>query len=55
MRFICCVQTRIPVNSEEKFHVIDLVPESNTYRFRYEALTAATSYVDRDEHQFETV
>ncbi|MFA0012720.1 SulP family inorganic anion transporter [Vibrio lentus] len=39
----------------EKFHVIDLVPESNTYRFRYEALTAATSYVDRDEHQFETV
>ncbi len=39
----------------EKFHVIDLVPESNTYRFRYEALTAATSYVDRDEHQFEAV
>ncbi|CDT84509.1 putative Sulfate permease [Vibrio coralliirubri] len=39
----------------EKFHVIDLVPESNTYRFRYEALTAATSYVDRDEHQFESV
>ncbi|PTO65718.1 sodium-independent anion transporter [Vibrio splendidus] len=32
----------------EKFHVLDLVPESNTYRFRYEALTAATSYVDRD-------
>ena len=39
----------------EKFHVLDLVPESNTYRFRYEALTAATSYVDRDEHQFESV
>ncbi|MCX2757075.1 SulP family inorganic anion transporter [Vibrio sp. Sgm 22] len=39
----------------EKFHVIDLVPKSNTYRFRYEALTAATSYVDRDEHQFESV
>ncbi len=39
----------------EKFHVIDLVPESNTYRFRYEALTAATSYVERDEHQFESV
>ncbi|PMF35807.1 sodium-independent anion transporter [Vibrio splendidus] len=39
----------------EKFHVLNLVPESNTYRFRYEALTAATSYVDRDEHQFESV
>ncbi|PTO82609.1 sodium-independent anion transporter [Vibrio splendidus] len=39
----------------EKFHVLDLVPEFNTYRFRYEALTAATSYVDRDEHQFESV
>ncbi len=39
----------------EKFHVLDLVPKSNTYRFRYEALTAATSYVDRDEHQFESV
>jgi sulfate permease, SulP family len=39
----------------DKFHVLDLVPESNTYRFRYEALTAATSYVDRDEHQFESV
>lgn len=39
----------------EKFHVLDLVPESNTYRFRYEALTAATIYVDRDEHQFESV
>ncbi|PMM10815.1 Bicarbonate transporter BicA [Vibrio splendidus] len=39
----------------EKFHVLDLVPESNTYRFRYEALTAATSYVDRDEHQFGSV
>ncbi|MGF1752716.1 SulP family inorganic anion transporter [Vibrio makurazakiensis] len=39
----------------EKFHVIDLVPESNTYRFRYEALNAAKSYVERDEHQFESV
>ncbi|MBW3694153.1 SulP family inorganic anion transporter [Vibrio sp. T187] len=39
----------------EKFHVIDLVPESNTYRFRYEALNAAKSYVERDEHQFEPI
>nr|WP_216606607.1 SulP family inorganic anion transporter [Vibrio sp. 99-70-13A1] len=39
----------------EKFHVIDLVPESNTYRFRYEALNAAKTYVDRDEHQFDVV
>ncbi|MDN3615106.1 MAG: SulP family inorganic anion transporter [Vibrio gallaecicus] len=39
----------------EKFHVIDLVPESNTYRFRYEALNAAKTYVDRDEHQFDAV
>ncbi|WP_394247648.1 SulP family inorganic anion transporter [Vibrio profundi] len=39
----------------EKFHVIDLVPESNVYRFRYEALNAAKSYVERDEHQFQSI
>ena len=39
----------------EKFHVIDLVPEENTYRFRYEALKAALKHVESDEHQFQAV
>ncbi len=32
----------------EKFHVIDLVPDSNTYKFRYEALKAAIKHVNND-------
>lgn len=39
----------------EKFHVIDLVPQDNTYRFRYEALKAALKHVESDEHQFQAV
>lgn len=30
----------------EKFHVLDLVPDGNTYSFRYEALKAAIKLVD---------
>ncbi|MDC5718451.1 SulP family inorganic anion transporter [Vibrio europaeus] len=32
----------------EKFHVIDLVPQDNTFKFRYEALRAAVKHVDTD-------
>ncbi|EEX95359.1 hypothetical protein VIOR3934_01040 [Vibrio orientalis CIP 102891 = ATCC 33934] len=35
----------------EKFHVIDLVPDDNTFKFRYEALKAAIKHVESDEHQ----
>ncbi|KDO15030.1 Bicarbonate transporter BicA [Vibrio metoecus] len=33
----------------EKFHVIDLVPDSNTFSFRYEALNAAVKQVTASE------
>lgn len=33
----------------EKFHVLDLVPEHNSFKFRYEALNAALEYVGVDE------
>ncbi|MGC9401986.1 SulP family inorganic anion transporter [Vibrio genomosp. F10] len=33
----------------EKFHVLDLVSQNNTYSFRYEALKAALKHVDVDE------
>lgn len=33
----------------EKFHVLDLVPDGNTYSFRYEALKAAIKLVDKTE------
>jgi SulP family sulfate permease len=39
----------------EKFHVIDLVPDANTYKFRYEALNAAIRHVETDEHQMLTL
>lgn len=39
----------------EKFHVIDLVPQDNTFKFRYEALRAAVKHVETDEHQLEAV
>ena len=39
----------------EKFHVIDLVPDENTYKFRYEALNAAVKHVETDEHQMLTM
>ncbi|EGA72038.1 hypothetical protein VISI1226_02235 [Vibrio sinaloensis DSM 21326] len=39
----------------EKFHVIDLVADENTYKFRYEALKAAIRHVDSDEHQVSVV
>ncbi|HBC3595149.1 SulP family inorganic anion transporter [Vibrio parahaemolyticus] len=35
----------------EKFHVIDLVPDNNTYQFRYEALNAAVAHVESDHYQ----
>lgn len=39
----------------EKFHVVDLVPSDNVYKFRYEALKAAIKHVDSDEHQYQAV
>ncbi|KHT38552.1 SulP family inorganic anion transporter [Vibrio sinaloensis] len=39
----------------EKFHVLDLVPAANTYKFRYEALKAAIRHVDTGEGQSELV
>ncbi|WP_394256525.1 SulP family inorganic anion transporter [Vibrio harveyi] len=39
----------------EKFHVIDLVPDENTYKFRYEALNAAIKHVETDEHKMLTM
>ncbi|KHT46463.1 SulP family inorganic anion transporter [Vibrio sinaloensis] len=39
----------------EKFHVLDLVPAANTYKFRYEALKAAIRHVDTGEGQPERV
>ncbi|MEZ9230591.1 SulP family inorganic anion transporter [Vibrio amylolyticus] len=38
-------------NQLEKFHVLELVSEDNTYSFRYEALKASLKIVDSDEHQ----
>ncbi len=35
----------------EKFHVIDLVPAANIYRFRYEALNAAVAHVEEAQYQ----
>ncbi|MCK6262358.1 SulP family inorganic anion transporter [Vibrio sp. ZSDE26] len=45
-------QTR---NQLEKFHVLELVSDSNTYSFRYEALRAALKHVQADEHQVNTI
>ncbi|KOO07969.1 SulP family inorganic anion transporter [Vibrio hepatarius] len=39
----------------EKFHVVDLVPNDNVYKFRYEALKAAIKHVDSDEQQYQAV
>lgn len=33
----------------EKFHVTDLIPSENTYKFRYEALKSAIKYVSPNE------
>ncbi|MDD9155925.1 SulP family inorganic anion transporter [Aliivibrio sp. S4TY2] len=33
----------------DKFHVTDLVPDENTFKFRYEALKSAIRYVSPDE------
>nr|WP_117233697.1 SulP family inorganic anion transporter [Vibrio maerlii] len=32
----------------EKFHVLDLVPDENTYSFRYEALKASLRHLDKE-------
>jgi SulP family sulfate permease len=39
----------------ERFHVIDLIPNSNTYLFRYEALEAALKYIESNEKSTESV
>ncbi|WP_207890633.1 SulP family inorganic anion transporter [Vibrio sinensis] len=38
----------------EKFHVLDLVPDSNTYQLRIDALEAAVSYVEADKMMFQS-
>ncbi len=34
----------------ERFRILDLVPTDNTYSLRYEALTAALTYIDSDKN-----
>jgi SulP family sulfate permease len=51
--FLLCPnkQTRVQL---EKFHVLDLVPDGNTYEFRYQTLQAALSYVEGDQQRIAT-
>ncbi len=51
--FLLCPnkQTRVQL---EKFHVLDLVPDGNTYEFRYETLQAALRYVEGDQQRIAT-
>ncbi len=48
--YLLCPNERVR-EQLEKFHVLDLVPDENTFRFRYEALNAAVNKVEQDEHQ----
>ncbi|HFQ5440306.1 TPA: SulP family inorganic anion transporter [Vibrio vulnificus] len=45
--YLLCPNERVR-EQLEKFHVLDLVPDENTFKFRYEALNAA---VNKVEHQ----
>ena len=51
--FLLCPnkQTRMQL---ESFHVLDLVPDANTYEFRYETLQAALSHVEGDQARIAT-
>ncbi|MCA3909082.1 SulP family inorganic anion transporter [Vibrio vulnificus] len=48
--YLLCPNERVR-EQLEKFHVLDLVPDENTFKFRYEALNAAVNKVEQDEHQ----
>ncbi|EHD2251328.1 SulP family inorganic anion transporter [Vibrio vulnificus] len=48
--YLLCPNERVR-EQLEKFHVLDLVPEENTFKFRYEALNAAVNKVEQDERQ----
>ncbi|HAS6348104.1 SulP family inorganic anion transporter [Vibrio sp. IRLE0018] len=48
--YLLCPNERVR-EQLEKFHVLDLVPDENTFKFRYEALNAAVKKVEQDEHQ----
>ncbi|HFQ4804273.1 TPA: SulP family inorganic anion transporter [Vibrio vulnificus] len=48
--YLLCPNERVR-EQLEKFHVLDLVPYENTFKFRYEALNAAVNKVEQDEHQ----
>ncbi|HAT8540937.1 SulP family inorganic anion transporter [Vibrio vulnificus] len=47
--YLLCPNERVR-EQLEKFHVLDLVPDENTFKFRYEALNAAVNKVEQDEH-----
>ncbi|HAS6204601.1 SulP family inorganic anion transporter [Vibrio vulnificus] len=48
--YLLCPNERVR-EQLEKFHVLDLVPDENTFKYRYEALNAAVNKVEQDEHQ----
>ncbi|HAV6898751.1 TPA: SulP family inorganic anion transporter [Vibrio vulnificus] len=48
--YLLCPNERVR-EQLEKFHVLELVPDENTFKFRYEALNAAVNKVEQDEHQ----
>ncbi|HDY7742586.1 TPA: SulP family inorganic anion transporter [Vibrio vulnificus] len=48
--YLLCPNERVR-EQLEKFHVLDLVPDENTFKFRYEALNVAVNKVEQDEHQ----
>ncbi|EJE8735976.1 SulP family inorganic anion transporter [Vibrio vulnificus] len=48
--YLLCPNERVR-EQLEKFHVLDLVPDENTFKFRYEALNAAVNKVEQDERQ----
>ncbi|ASJ37731.1 SulP family inorganic anion transporter [Vibrio vulnificus] len=48
--YLLCPNERVR-EQLEKFHVLDLVPDENTFKFRYEALNAAVNKVEQYEHQ----
>ncbi|HDY7619029.1 TPA: SulP family inorganic anion transporter [Vibrio vulnificus] len=48
--YLLCPNERVR-EQLEKFHVLDLVSDENTFKFRYEALNAAVNKVEQDEHQ----
>lgn len=48
--YLLCPNERVR-EQLEKFQVLNLVPDENTFRFRYEALNAAVKRVEQEEHR----